>query len=156
MTTYVRNQSRLKVLKNNDTPQMRAAVNLVLAVQNGGVPSQKNLEVLAEAFLTVMGGQSPQDVFGHPLGLVPCKGRPANAGFTPADIVSAVLELELRRLGEGVGSMAKAVEHVKNVFVDICGVDVERSILRDWQQGQETVKPLATQELLEMVAPYTY
>ncbi len=155
MTTYMRNQARLKVLKNNDTEQMRAAVNLVLAVQNGGAPSQKNLKVLADAFLAIMGGQSPQDVFGHPLGLVPGKGRPADAGFTRADIVSAVIELELRRLGKGPGSMVKAIEYVKDAFIDIDGVDSWRSIRRDWQQGKATVESLTDHELLDLIAPYS-
>lgn len=84
----------------------------------------------------------------------PSRGRPPHTGFTPADVVSAVLELKLREIGCIPGAMQKAVEHVKSVFIDISGMESERIIYRDWRQGKTTAQALSSQELLEIIKPY--
>jgi hypothetical protein len=84
----------------------------------------------------------------------PSPGRPPHTGFTPADVVSAVLELKLREIGSLPGAMQKAVEHVKSVFIDISGMESERIIYRDWSQGKTTAQALSSQDLLEIIKPY--
>lgn len=79
MTYYKRKQSQLKGLAV-DSMQMRAAVNLVIAVKDGKTPDSKSLNVLADAFLDVFGGQDPKEIFGKPIGLVPGPGRRRDYG----------------------------------------------------------------------------
>ena len=151
MATYTRNQARFKPLTRNDTPQMRAAVNVVLAVEDGVNPSPEDIKVLAEAFKAVFGGQSPKAVFGHPLGLTANVGRPENSGITPAIVVSAVIEQELRRLGYGNKDLPRAIEHAQKSFVDSQDA---RTLRRDWSIGKSTVQPLDDQTLRDLVEPY--
>ncbi len=153
MTKYIRNQSLLKggVI---DTAQMRAAVNLVIAVQDGEIPKKEDLNVLADAFLEVFGGKNPKLVFGHSIGLVYGPGRNPSFGFKPADIVSAVIEIERRRLQGNRGALAAAKRHALDSFVDISGADAHRSIDRDWANGRRNVEQLSLEDLNELVRPY--
>lgn len=153
MTKYIRNQSLLKggVI---DTAQMRAAVNLVIAVKDGDVPNKEDLNVLADAFLEVFGGKNPKLVFGHSLGLVYGPGRNPSYGFKPADIVSAVIEIERRKRLGNRGALAAAKRHARESFVDISGDHADRSIERDWKEGKHTVELLSLEELKELVHPY--
>lgn len=152
---YYRNQSRVKGL-SCDTPTMRAAVNLVIAVKDGQQPGQQSLTLLADAFLEVFGGKDPKDILGGSLGLVPTPGGQPHYGFTPADIVSAYIELERRRLGKGRGALAAAKRSAATVFVDIGGVCVARAIERDWKAGRTTVECLSDTDLVELLRPYEY
>lgn len=152
---YTRNQSKFKPLAV-DTPQMRAAVNLVIAVKDGLMPDTESLSIIADAFLKVFGGKNPKDIFGGTLGLVPTPGRQAAYGFTPSDIVSAVIELERRKLGGGRGALSDAKKIALAAFVDIGGADPERSINRDWKAGRATVEPLSDAELVELIRPYKH
>ncbi len=152
MASYIRNQSRFKPLTQNDTPQMRAAVNLVMAFELGASPNLDDLAVLAEAFAAVFGGESPLAVFGHPLGLTTNVGRPKNSGISPSVVVSAVIELELRRLGIGPKGLPKAIEHAQNSFVDSTDA---RTLRRDWTKGKSTVQDLCNQTLHDLIAPYS-
>lgn len=152
---YYRNQSRVKGLAC-DTPTMRAAVNLVIAVKDGQLPDSQSLNLLANAFLEVFGGKNPKDILGGTLGLVPTPGGQAHYGFTPADIVSAYIELERRRLGKGRGALAAAKRSAANDFVDIGGADVARAIERDWKAGRTSVERLSDAELVELLRPYKY
>lgn len=153
MTKYIRNQSLLKggVI---DTAQMRAAVNLVIAVQDGEIPRKEDLNVLADAFLEVFGGKNPKLVFGHSIGLVYGPGRNPSFGFKPADIVSAVIEIERRRLQGNRGALAAAKRNALDSFVDISGADAHRSIDRDWANGRRNVEQLSLEDLNELVRPY--
>lgn len=81
-------------------------------------------------------------------------GRPASYGFTPSDVVSSVMELELRRLGSVPGATRAAVLHVKNVFVDLQGENAERTIYRDWAKSKTLVRALSTADLLDIIKPY--
>lgn len=155
MTQYTRNQARFKPLAV-DTPQMRAAVNIVIAVKDGQVPDAASLDVLADTFLKVFGGVNPKTIFGSTLGLVPTPGGQADYGFTPADVVSAVIELERRRLGGRRGALAAAKRHARAVFVDIEGADPMRSVERDWSAGRCTVESLSNTDLQEIIRPYEH
>ena len=84
----------------------------------------------------------------------PAKGRPFHNGFTPADIVSCVLELKRRELGLIPGATRKAVAYVESVFEDYKGYDDERSIYRDWRHGRKLAESLSDADLLEVVKPY--
>ena len=84
----------------------------------------------------------------------PRRGRAPHTGFTPSDVVSAVLELKLREIGCKPGAMKRAVEHVKSVFVDITGEDAERIIYRDWRQGKNTARALSSSDLIDIIKPY--
>ena len=86
----------------------------------------------------------------------PIRGRPINSGFTPSDIVSCVLELKLRQIGNKRGAMAEAVAYVKLVYVDINGEGSERSIYRDWQKGRVMAKGLSTEDLQGLVNPHIF
>jgi hypothetical protein len=155
MTRYTRNQDRFKPLAV-DTPQMRAAINLVIATKDGQVPDMESLNVLADAFLKVFGGVNPQTIFGGTLGLVPTPGGQADYGFTPADVVSAVIELERRRLGGRRGALAAAKRHACKVFVDIAGPAAMRSVERDWSAGRRTVESLSDADLQAIIKPYEH
>lgn len=84
----------------------------------------------------------------------PRRGRTPHTGFTPSDVVSAVLELKLREIGCKPGAMARAVEHIKAVFVDINGEDAQRIIYRDWRLGKSTARALSSSDLKEIIKPY--
>ncbi len=154
---YRRNQSVFKPLAV-DTPQMRAAVNLVISVQDGQTPDTNSLNVLADALLAVFGGKNPKDIFGGTLGLVPTPGRQADYGFTPSDIVSAVIEMELRKLGGKRGALAQAKRTALTLIPEIGGdiASATRSIERDWARGRKTVEGLSDADLFELVRPYKY
>ena len=151
MPKYTRTQACLKTMTANDTPQMRAVVNLVMSVEAGIPPDAQDLTVLVTAFRSVFGGQSPLKVFGHRLGFVCPAGRPADWGITPADVVSAVIEQELRRSGKGRNGLAAAITHVQNSFVQQLD---PRSIRRDWENGRRTVQSLSDEDLEELLRPY--
>lgn len=150
---YYRNQSRIKPLAS-DTPTMRAAVNLVIAVKDGQLPTNQDLILLADAFLEVFGGKNPKDIFGGSLGLVPTPGGQPHYGFTPADIVSAYIELQRRRLGNKRGALTAAKRKAAGAFVDLNGADVQRAIERDWSAGRKTVEHLSDDDLAELLHPY--
>ena len=154
---YTRSQRQVKGLAV-DTPQMRAAANLVIAVKDGKIPDTESLNILADAFLEVFGGKKPKDVLGGTLGLVPTPGMQAGYGFTSADVVSAVIEMECRKLGKGMwGNLAQAKRNTLRKFVDIGGADdasKERVVARDWAAGQRTVETLSDADLVELVRPY--
>jgi len=151
--SYWRNQSRVKGLAS-DTPTMRAAANLVIAVKDSQQPDMESLDILADAFLEVFGGVNPKNILGGTLGLVPTPGAQKHYGFTPSDVVSAYIELERRRLGNGRGALTKAKKNAAAAFVDLGGVDVQRSIERDWSLGKITVSNLSDYELRELLRPY--
>ena len=152
---YRRNQSLVKGLAI-DTPQMRAAVNLVMAVKDGLTPDTESLNILADAFLEVFGGRNPKDILGGTLGLVPTLGRQSSYGFTPAHIVSAVIEMERRKLVNQSGSISKAKRIALEKFTDISGEDAMRSIERDWKAAKAEVGVLKDEDLIELVRPYKY
>jgi len=155
MKRYRRNQSELKIFTSVDSPQVRAAVNLVCAVERGEAPSMETLEVLSQTYLAAFSGLEPKKFKGYPFTLLLTKGRLPDEGFNPSDIVSAVIEIELRRLGKVRGSLEKAINHVKEVFVDIpLDGDPVRSIRRDWKKGKALVEQLSDSELAELVKPY--
>ena len=153
MVQYFRNQSRIKGLKS-DTPTMRAAVNLVITVKDGKRPDTQSLNILADAFLEVFGGANPKHILGSTLGLVPTPGSQKHYGFSPSDIVSAYIELERRRQGNVKGALTKAKKNAAAAFVDLGGVDVQRSVERDWRLGKATVGALSDAELRELLRPY--
>lgn len=152
---YRRNQSLVKGLAI-DTPQMRAAINLTIAVKDGLNPDKESLNILADAFMKVFGGVNPKDFFGNHLGLVPTLGRQRSYGFTPAHIVSAVIEMERRKLGNQRGSISKAKRIAIEKFTDISGEDAMRSIERDWKAAKALVEVLKDEDLIELVRPYKY
>lgn len=155
MTRYRRNQSQLKGVAI-DSAQMRAAVNLVIAVKDGKIPDRESLNVLADAFLEIIGGKNPKDLFGSSIGLVHGTGRRPDYGFTPSDIVSAVIEIERRRLNGARGAIAAGKRLALELFVDISGDDASRSIERDWAAGKKTVESLSLDELHALILPYKY
>jgi hypothetical protein len=135
---------------------MRAAVNLVISVKDGHSPDMHSLNILADAMLSVFGGKNPKEIFGGTLGLVPTTGRQADYGFTPSDIVSAVIEMERRKLGSKRGALAEAKRTALAAFSDIGGDSAARSIERDWAKGRRTVEGLPDADLIELVRPYKY
>lgn len=140
-----------------DTPQVRAAINFVHAVKNGQTPDDETLSTLCDAFCEIFGGADPEKMFGARLGLVTPKGRPKDYGYTPADIVSAYIELR-RRIHEQNGvadALAKAKREAQLDFVDIGEVEsATRIINRDWKAGRATVESLTDAELHAIIFPY--
>lgn len=140
-----------------DTPAVRAAVNLVLAVEAGEQPHADTLRTLHDAFLQLFGGTPPKQLFGSPCGFALPKGRPPEHGFTPADVVSAFIELERRRLeGEGeTAALDRAQKSAAYSFVEFEGQrDPIRAIKRDWSEGQSTVGALDDDDLRAILDPY--
>ncbi len=154
MTRYRRKLDKPLAL---DTPAVRAAVNLVLAVEAGEQPNADTLRTLHDAFLQLFGGTPPKQLFGSPCGLALPKKRPPDHGFTPADVVSAFIELERRRLeGEGeTPALTRAQKSAAYSFVEFEGQrDPIRAIKRDWAEGQSTVEALDDDELRAILDPY--
>lgn len=155
MKNYTRNQSRVKVLQANDTPEIRAMVNFVLAIEEDRLPSNADNQLLAKAFNKILAGQHPKEIFGMSLGLVTPKGRQPHSGFTPSEVVSAVIEIELRRLNKAPGALVKAIKYATKVFVDVDdGPSGVRSTYRDWDVGKVLVENLTDSELDELIKPY--
>lgn len=155
MIRYTRNQARIKAITVNDSNAIRAVVKLVEAVAQGVDPEPGVLKVLAEALTPVLQGQDPKSIFGKQCSLVSVQGRPANFGFEPAHIVSAVVELEIRRIGKDKpGAKTSAIQHAIDVFVDINGADSVRSVRRDLKNGHKEIQGLTDQDLLDLVRPY--
>lgn len=154
MTQYRRSQRKPLAL---DTPEVRAAVNLVLAVEVGEVPGEDTLRVLRDAFLDLFEGADPVAMFGKPLGFVSRKGRPKHYGFTPADIVSSFIELRRRELEvtHPTNALETAKKDAAAAFVDFSGAaDAERSVDRDWADGRAVAESLDDDELRDLIAPY--
>ncbi|MEF8768848.1 MAG: hypothetical protein ABTS16_05755 [Candidatus Accumulibacter phosphatis] len=140
-----------------DTPQIRAAINLVHAVESGQNPDGETLQVLHDAFREIFGGKHPTEIFGQPLGLVSPKGRPKGYGFTPADIVSAYIELRRRQLEptHPTNALETAKLDAASAFVEFGGaVDAARAIDRDWAAGRGLVAALSDGDLHKIIAPY--
>lgn len=154
MTRYRRKLGKPLAL---DTPAVRAAVNLVRAVEAGEQPNADTLRTLHDAFLQLFGGTPPKQLFGSPCGLALPRKRPPDHGFTPADVVSAFIELERRRLlGEGdAAALERAKEAAVDAFVEFDGQkDPSRALDRYWAEGQSTVEALDDDELRAILDPY--
>lgn len=152
---YRRNQSIYRVLTELDNEFTRAAVNLVIAVDGGKYSENEDIKTLAEGIKIAFGTQPAKLVFGSSLGLVRPRGKPAAHGFTPADIVSAYIELWLRKFGNERGSLQRAHELARDAFVDVDKYDGGlRQIRRDWKNGKNTVKDLAGDDLEALLSPY--
>lgn len=154
MTRYRRKLGKPLAL---DTPATRAAVNLVLAVDAGEHPDAETLRVLRDAFLELFGGTPPAEMFGSTCGLALPKGRPADHGFTSAEVVSAFIELERRSLAaeEEPAAISRAQEAAAYAFIDFEGQrDATRAVRRDWVQGRSTVEALDDDDLRSILAPY--
>ncbi len=154
MKKFTRSQSSLKRVKVLDTAEVRAAVNLVAAVSQKQMPDHESLEVLADAFKRVLDGGESEEWLKQAIGIVRAPGRAANYGFKPADIVSAVIELERRKLGNQRGALAAAKKKAINVFVDVSGDNAARIIDRDWTLGRSTVEGMSNEDLEALIAPY--
>lgn len=139
-----------------DTPQMRAAVNLVIALENGMQPNEKDLDVLRIAFREIFGGKNPIDIFGYTLGLVHPPNKPKDYGFTAADIVSAFIELRRRELLQIFprNALTKAKYDALSNFVGLSDGDPARAINRDWRGGKRTVEGLSDFDLRMILEPY--
>lgn len=154
MTRYRRKLGKPLAL---DTPAVRAAVNLVLAVEAGEQPNADTLRTLHDAFLQLFGGTPPKQLFGSPCGLALPRKRPPDHGFTPADVVSAFIELERRRLiREGVAAaLTRAKEAAVDAFVEFDGqADTKKAINRYWGAGRGTAEVLDDDELRAILDPY--
>lgn len=141
-----------------DTPQMRAAVNLVLAVKKGEAPDADSLKVLSDAFFQIFGGTDPTDLFGAPLGLVHPPHRPKGYGFTKDDIVSAFIELRRRALlqSQPRRALQAAKEDAAYSFEEYGPdtADAERDVERRWRNGRATVAALSDDDLRMILEPY--
>jgi hypothetical protein len=84
----------------------------------------------------------------------PVRGRKPHSGFTPSDVVSCVLELKKRALGNTPGAMVAAVAHVVSECVDLNGEGAERTVYRDWKKGGAMAESLSSEELLEIIRPH--
>lgn len=151
MKKYFRNQGRVKDLKAIDNPFTRAAANLVSAIDSGNQPATDDLQMLAQGFKVAFGKCDPQDIFGPRIGLVIARGRPLNYGFTPSDIVSAVIALHMRK--EGMNE-TEAKKRALQEFEDISGGDAYRQVSRDWSNSKETILALTTDDLELLIKPY--
>lgn len=154
MTRYRRKLGKPLAL---DTPAVRAAVNLVLAVEAGKQPNADTLRTLHDAFLELFGGTPPKQLFGSPCGFALPKGKPPDHGFTPSDVVSAFIELERRRLiREGVAAaLERAKEAAVDAFVEFDGQkDPSRALDRYWDAGRGTAEALDDDELRAILDPY--
>ncbi len=154
MKKFTRSQSSLKKWVAIDTIEVRAAANLVSAVSQNQMPDSESLEVLADAFKRVFGSAESDDWLCQSIGLVRAPGRAASYGFKPADIVSALIELERRKIGNTRGALSEAKRRAIDVFVDVSGENAARIIDRDWASGRSTVEGLSNEDLEALIAPY--
>lgn len=148
MKKYRRRIEKAAVL---DTPQINAAVEIVIAVKEGRSPPQDSMAVLAEAFKDIFAGKkSPNEVFGRG------GGRPQERGITPAMVVASYIEQQRRSLEktQSKGALESAKRQAQRVFVDVGGADVERTIDRDWATGRSNVESLSDSDLDEILRPH--
>ena len=149
MITYKRSQLPKTPIRVADKQRIVAIHDFLAALHEGRTPDQNLLNIVSEIFEEVLAGKDANQAFGFDS--IPTIGRPAHSGFTPSDRVAAFIELEIRRLGDGRGSLQKAMLTAQESFVE--NLDL-RLIRRDWAQSQLTVKPLSTDDLIMIIEPY--
>ncbi len=150
----VRYRRKLHKAPALDTPQIQAAWELVVAREEGRAPAAHALSVLADAFLEIIDGEHPKNIFGASVGLAVKPGRPCDHGITGGDVVSAFIELRRREIAEenpkGALESAKREAGVSFPFFHNTA-DAERAIDRDWASGRKTVESLSTDDLRKLL-----
>ena len=141
-----------------DTPQIRAAINLVYAIENNKVVDPLSLKILADSFCEIFGGRKPTDIFQiMPIGFALANGRPQDHGFKSCDIVSAVFELSRRKYSL-LHAQPKAIAMAKKDTIAAfdMGPDISsmRKLNRDLAQSN-LLKITQSDEMLEQIIfPY--
>jgi hypothetical protein len=138
------------------TPQAEAAIQLIVDVDTGRHPDPETLravrDALAEILSSADAGKTAKAVFGQDKG-----GRPSSSGFTRSDIVSAVIELERRKLkGRGALTRAKTIagQQIEELAKPMTDESRKREIERDWKAGKRTVKDLSNADLESLLTPH--
>ncbi|QWD11452.1 hypothetical protein G6704_02820 [Polynucleobacter paneuropaeus] len=156
-TLKVKGQNLIKLIPL-DTPQIRAAINLVYAAENNEVLDPSSLKILAESFSEIFGGRNPTEIFQiMPLGFRLAKGRPQDHGIKSCDVVTAVFEL-FRRKHSALHAQREAIAMSKKDT--IASFDMEpiissmRKLNRDLAQS-DLLKNHQSDEVLEQIIfPY--
>lgn len=132
-----------------ESPQLVAAANLVNALHNGIAPAMSDLEVISLACQEMLRGVALETAWGLAHG----RGRPPETGITTAEIVSAYIELEHRRLGKTRGALTTAKKRATKAFGSYREPD-HRKIEDYWSKGKALVAILSDEDLESMLSPH--
>lgn len=147
MTQYTLKKN--KPLKHVESAQLVAASNLVDALQNGTTPERSDLEIIAVACKEMLQGVPLESAWGFARE----RGRPPESGFTNAEVVSAYIELEWRKLGKKRGALSDAKANAASAFGSYRVPD-QRVIERYWSQGKGLVGALSDEDLESLLNPH--
>lgn len=145
MTKYTRVKS--KPYQHVNSLQLVAAFNLVDALSKGLKPALADLEIIGRACQDMLKGITPESAWGLTQG----RGRPQDTGFTTAEIVSAFIELEYRRLGKTRGTLTTAKNSAAKAFGSYREPD-PRKIEDYWRTGKSKVSALSDDDLGELLS----
>lgn len=145
MTQYTK--KIYKPHRHIESPQLVAAANLVNALHNGIAPAMSDLEVISLACQEMLRGVALETAWGLAHG----RGRPPETGFTTAEIVSAYIELEWRKLGKNRGALSVAKANAASAFGSYREPD-PRKIEDYWSKGKDLVAVLSDEDLGSMLS----
>lgn len=147
MKYYTLKKSR--PLKHVESTQLAAAAKLVDALHNGTTPEQADLETIGLACQEMLRGVPTEEAWGITQG----RGRPRESGFTNAEIVSAYIELERRKLGKERGALSTAKSMAAIAFRSDKEVD-PRKIQDYWSNGKDLVSSWPDEDLKSLLCPH--
>ncbi len=141
--------TKVKCASAPGTPETQAALNFVLAVDDGREPDPETMATICRAFRRVLAGEPNVFVLTKP-------GRPASSGFTKGDIVSAWIERYRREIlpTHPRNALATAQKAAMDAFPELGGKDLEREIDRLWSQGRGTVEGWRDEDLDALLTPH--
>ncbi len=145
MTQYTLKKN--KPHRHIESPQLIAAANLVNALHDGIAPAMSDLEVISQACQEMLRGVALETAWGLAHG----RGRPPETGFTSAEIVSAYIELEWRKLGKVRGALSTAKDMAAKAFGSYKEPD-PRKIEDYWRKGKDLVAILSDEDLESMLS----
>lgn len=140
MTQYTLKKN--KPLKHVESAQLVAASNLVDALENGTTPERSDLKIIAVACEEMLQGVPLESAWGLARG----RGRPPESGFTNAEIVSAYIELEWRKLGKKRGALSAAKAMAAKAFGHYREPDL-RKIEDYWSDGKKSAAAMSDKDL---------
>ena len=145
MTRYT--LKRNKLLKHVESCELVAAFNFVAALEEGAVVDPKDLETIAQACKEMLRGVPPEEAWGIYQG----RGRPTELGFTNAEVVSAYIELERRKIGNARGALSNAKKMAEHAFGSYRQLDA-RVIERYWHDGKAVASALPDSDLKSLLS----
>jgi hypothetical protein len=146
----------------NDTPVVRAVINLINAVEKNISLDSKSMETLSEAYLEFFGRAHLNNGVKvnypkSPIDIVKNNGRPLDYGFTRADIIKARFELFRRDFIVNY-SEKKALSLSKEATIKAFNMSDDpnsmRSLNKDLKNSDLLKYAITNEDLEKIIAPY--